>query len=349
MRKGLKFLLLLAPITTLATPILAASCDKKESNQEKNIKDDSKEKKEFKERIEQEEANLKSNLSLSEKVKKELEALIKDAKDKLEKSMSPKEFNKTKEEFNKKIEEIKKEETKNKPEVPKKPTDSESNNQGGGTNKPEGNSMTPGDGKEPKEEKKPETEESNPPATPPTIQPTPPSEAMPSDQPGKEEHEEINEKDLTELDKIAKELNDILINASAIEDLEELKKLKDNSSAYSLWYSSVERNILLVKGDKSPFAKDFDKDNKLVLFALQKADQIKDNIQLVNDKNPIIEVNDDDKKQKQLSNKLDFDITKKEKNKFDITLKYKVGKKLGKEIDPEVSKLSNQSTITITL
>ncbi|PZV99819.1 hypothetical protein [Metamycoplasma auris] len=361
MKRSVRFLLLLAPFTTLTTPILAASCDKKESHQEKNIKEDFKEKKEFKELIEKEEANLKVDSRISKETKEKINSLIKESKDKLERLKTPEEFKKAIEEFNKQIEELKKDKTENQPKIPKKPSNGESSGQGGGNTKPEvippkkpeGDQMNHENGKEPKEEKEPKNEESTPPSTPPTTppatQPTPPYETVPSDEPNKED-EAIDEKELSELDEIAKNLKDIFKFGAPKEDFEDIKKFKKDSNKYTLWYDKNKNSILLVEGKKSPFDKDFDKDvTNFVLFTLQNTPKIKNEIQLVNDKEPIIKVKEEEHEHQKLSNQLNFTIDSNQNDdKFVIIVKYKVGKELGKE-SLEASKLSNESKVKIEL
>ncbi|WP_233742375.1 hypothetical protein [Mycoplasmopsis agalactiae] len=206
--------------------------------------------------------------------------------------------------------------------------------------KPRTDRDMPGEKKETDKEKSNE-EEPVPPVAPPAN--------MPNDEP-KNEMENNDSQESSELDEVAKSLKDILIFGAAEEDKADLMKLKADSSKYSLWYDKTKRNILLVEGKKSPFDKENTDVNKFVLFELKCSDKIKDPVQLVNDKKPTTKVKDDDGEHIGLSNELNFEISKKgNEEQFEITVKYKVGKFINKDEKPEVSRISNQSTLIIDL
>ncbi|UUM25680.1 hypothetical protein NQV05_00795 [Mycoplasmopsis agalactiae] len=337
MKKSTRLLFALAPATIFAVSALAASCD----NNEPIKTDEIKEKNELQSQIEKIESELNSNASLSDNVKQELKKLVKDSKEKLKTLKSSDEFKQAAEELNKKFEELKKEKTETEPVAPKNPsnkdTSDQSDNGDSGKQKdepskkpdddkkesdpnkdkmeentpkmPEKNDEVPKTDKDmPGGKKEPDKEKSNkeepvPPVAPPAN--------MPNDDP-KNEMENNDSQESSELDEIAKSLKDILIFSAAEEDKADLMKLKADSSKYSLWYDKTKRNILLVEGKKSPFDRENTDVNKFVLFELKGSDKIKDPVQLVNDKKPTVKVRDDDGEHIGLSNELNFEISKKE-------------------------------------
>ncbi|TKA59138.1 hypothetical protein MBOVa_5720 [Mycoplasmopsis bovis 8790] len=375
MKKSTRLLFVLAPATTFAVPALAASCD----NNEPVKTDEIKEKNELQSQIEKIESELSSNTNLSDNVKQELKKLVEESKEQLKNLKTSDEFKQATEKLNKKFEELKKEKTENEPATPTNPSNKDTNDQSdngdSGKQKDETPKKTDDDKKEsdpnkdkveenapkmpeknseepktdrdmPGGKKEPNKDESNkeelvPPVAPPAN--------MPNDEP-KNEMENNDSQESSELNEIAKSLKDILIFGAAEEDKEDLMKLKADSSKYSLWYDKTKRNILLVEGKKSPFDKENTDVNKFVLFELKGSDKIKDPVQLVNDEKPTVKVKEDDGEHIGLSNKLNFEISKKgNEEKFEITVKYKVGKFINKDEKPEVSRISNQSTLTIDL
>ncbi|MCE6056948.1 hypothetical protein [Mycoplasmopsis agalactiae] len=376
MKKSTRLLFVLTPAAIFATAALAASCD----NNEPVKHDEIKEKNELQSQIDKIESELNSNANLSDNVKQKLKKLVEESKDKLKILKTSDEFKQAAEELNKKFEELKKEKKETEPAAPTNPINKNSNDQNGNgdsgkqkdepqkkpdedkresePNKdkkeknapkmPEKNNEEPKTDRDmPENKKEPDKEEPN---NNESIPPVVPPADMPSNEP-KEEKEDKAEKEPSELDEIVKGLTNILSYVAADEDKEYLIKLKDDSSKYSLWYDKDKRCIWLVEGKESPLDKNNTIEVKFVLFELQNSDKIKGEIQLVNDKMPTIKVKEeDDHEFTNLFNELNFEISKKEKeDKFDITVKYSVGKFFGKGTDPEVSQISGQSTITIDL
>ncbi|CBH40386.1 coiled-coil domain-containing protein [Mycoplasmopsis agalactiae] len=374
MKKSTRLLFALAPATIFAVSALAASCD----NNEPVKTDEIKEKNELQSQIEKIESELNSNTNLSDNAKQELKKLVEESKDKLKILKTSGEFKQAAEELNKKFEELKKEKTETEPDTSTNPSNTDSNDQSGNgdsgkqkdeppkkpdddkkesdPNKdkmeenapkmPEKNDEEPKTGKDmPGGKKEPgKNEPDNRAPMPPIVPPA----NMPSDEP-KEEKEDREEKEPSELDEIAKSLSNILSYAAADEDKPDLIKFKDDSSKYSLWYDKDKRSIWLVEGNKSPLDKNNEIENKFIVFKLEKAEKIKGNIELVNDTKPTFKVKEEMEEHTRLSNELNFDIKNKQDQKFSITVKYKVGKFINNDTDPEVSHISNQSTITISL
>lgn len=376
MKKSTRLLFVLSPAAIFAVSALAASCD----NNEPVKTDEIKEKNELQSQIEKIESELNSNTNLSDNVKQELKKLVEESKEKLKTLKTSDEFKQAAEDLNKKFEELKKERTETEPVAPTNPSNKDTNDQSdnGDSDKqkdepskkpdddkkesdpnkgkmeentpkmPEKNDEVPKTDKDmPENKKEPDKEEPN---NKEPIPPVVPPADMPRDE-SKEEKEDKVKKEPSELDEIVKGLTNILSYVAADEDKEYLIKLKDDSSKYSLWYDKDKRCIWLVEGKESPLDKNNTIEIKFVLFELKNSDKIKGEIQLVNDKMPTIKVKEeDDHEFTNLFNKLNFEISKKEKeDKFDITVKYKVGKFVGKGTEPEVSQISGQSTITIDL
>ncbi|ENY69185.1 Hypothetical protein, predicted lipoprotein [Metamycoplasma auris 15026] len=346
MKKSFKLLLATAAITTIATPLLAASCNTKELQ----------EKQAFKSLIDKIEKEVKDNATLKQETKEQIDKLLGDAKKKLEdkeKENDPKFFSEAISELSNKYDEIKKKDPGNQGNKDKDsstPSKSEKDGKGEDT------------GKEKKDEKKNKGEEGSgagkpvtpettdtPPSTPstpkPQPQPIPKSEREPkppADEPRKEEP--------NEMDEVVKNLQDIFTPSFAQEDFDELRKFKTDSSSYSLWYDKDKRNIVLIKGSESPFEeKNKDKDNYAIFGLGGNASQIKSNIQLVNHNKPATITNKDGHEIVTLSNKLDFRILKDEGNdKFYIEINYRVAKFLNNETSI-ISTTYNKSRILVEL
>ncbi|PZV99823.1 variable surface lipoprotein [Metamycoplasma auris] len=139
------------------------------------------------------------------------------------------------------------------------------------------------------------------------------------------------------VDTIAKNLKDILVVTSDVKTKDGLDKLKKDSSKYTLWYDRKIERIVMVEGTNPPFGKKFDGEKWGIFDLNDKGSTIKSPYQLVNAKEPIF-------KGTSLSTRLDFTLDAKKET---ITIEYKVGKFLGKDNDPDVSKESNKSTISI--
>ncbi|PZV99870.1 coiled-coil domain-containing protein [Metamycoplasma auris] len=116
MKKSLALLLAASSIVTITTPILAASCNKKEVN-----KEEFKEKKEFKELIEKEEANLKVDSKLSKEAKEKINNLIKEAKQNLLRLKNANELSDAISKFKNAIKDIKDEKSTTEPTNPSQP------------------------------------------------------------------------------------------------------------------------------------------------------------------------------------------------------------------------------------
>nr|WP_233749842.1 variable surface lipoprotein [Mycoplasmopsis agalactiae] len=141
----------------------------------------------------------------------------------------------------------------------------------------------------------------------------------------------------TDVNSIVKDLKDVLTLSSDSKKDDILKKLKEDSSKYTLWYDRKDHNIVITEGTKAPFGKSFS-GKKWVLFTLNdKASKITGNFQLVNDTKPTYSEN-------KLSTQLNFSIDEKKEN---ITIKYKVGEFKGKDTAPEISEKANESTVSI--
>lgn len=337
MKKSFKLLLAATIISATAAPFLAASCDTNESEKRKIINN----------LVDNPEKDLNKNTNPKPETKNEPHKPNDDGKkaDDNKKENDPgSSSNKT----TKKDEKVDKAKNKNSEDQKHKDKDSPS---------------YPKDEKDRKDKKNenesrsdsgqvaPSPEETEaPPSTPPVPapKPEPQPDMPPADEPRIEEETE-SKKEESELDKIAKDLKDILKFAASTEDYPELKEFSSNSSGYTLWYNNKDRTILLVKGNKSPFIENGEKVDKLVLFEFNRANQIKDNIQLVNDKIPLNKSNEDGYDIFTLSNQLNFEILNKSgDDKFDVKVRYKVGKFLNSS-EAEASDVSNESIVSITI
>ncbi|WP_052000275.1 hypothetical protein, partial [Metamycoplasma auris] len=140
-----------------------------------------------------------------------------------------------------------------------------------------------------------------------------------------------------EFDEIIKNLKDILVLSKDKTSIEGLKLLKEDSKKYSLWYDALKRNIVMVEGKEPPFGKN-SKTKKWILFEFnEKASKVAEPIRLVNDEKPTYKKN-------KLSTNLVFNFDEKKEN---IIIKYKVAEDLGKNKEPIISSISNESKIQI--
>ncbi|EIN14789.1 Hypothetical protein, predicted lipoprotein [Mycoplasmopsis agalactiae 14628] len=338
MKKSFKLLLAATTISATAAPLLAASCDTAESKDGTIINN----------LIDNADKDLNKNKNPKSEAMNEPHKPNNDTDKKLDNDKNkndPKssdnettETGKKSDEINKKDSEDQKNGDKYSQSSPKgeKEEKDEKSEKNENESRSDSGSVTPS----------PETE--TPPSTPPAPAPQPQPEMPPADQPKGEEETESN-KEESELDKIAKDLKDILKFAASTEDYPEIKEFSSSNSSYTLWYNSKDRTILLVKGSQSPFIENSEKVDKFVLFEFDRENKIKDNIQLVNDKNPLNKSNEDGHDIFTLSNQLNFEILNKSgENKFDVKVKYKVGNSLNSS-EAEASDVSNESTVTIEL
>lgn len=341
MKKSFKLLLAATIISATAAPFLAASCDTNESEKRKIINN----------LVDNPEKDLNKNTNQKPETKNEPHKPnddVKKADDNKKENDSESSNNKTTENdektdgISKKNSEDLRNKDKNSPDSPKDEND-------GKDKKDKKNEKNQDDSNNSSGPVTPNPKTETPPSTPsvPAPKPEPQPEMPPTDEPREEETE--SKKEESELDKIAKDLKDILKFAASTEDYPELKKFSSNSSGYTLWYNNKDRTILLVKGNKSPLIENGEKVDKLVLFEFNRANQIKDNIQLVNDKTPLNKSNEDGYDIFTLSNQLNFEILNKSgDDKFDVKVRYKVGKFLNSS-ESEASDVSNESIVSITI
>ncbi|MCE6057120.1 hypothetical protein [Mycoplasmopsis agalactiae] len=337
MKKSFKLLLAATTISVTAASLLSASCDTNESEKRKIINN----------LVDNPEKDLNKNINSKPEPKNEPHKPNDDGK----KADDNKKENDSESSSN---------ETTEKDEKVDKTKDKNSEDQ---KNKDKDSPGSPKDEKDRKDEKNenesrsdnrsvtPSPETETPPSTlpVPALKPEPQPDMPPADEP-RAEGETEGKKELSELDKIAKDLKDIFKFAASSEDNEELKKFKNNSGDYSLWYSNKDRSIWITEGKESPFDNNKTEGIKFVLFELdEKASSIKNDIQLVNDKDSLIKSKEDGYDISTLSNQLNFEILNGGgSNKFSLKVKYKVGKFLNRS-ESEASDVSNESTVSITI